>query len=60
MTPRTIYTVLYRVLDPFGKTLGVISQSGRNKDYIQWLVERKVKKKYGKNVSVQQIKVEKN
>jgi hypothetical protein len=55
--PKTIYNVSYRVLDPLGKTLEVVQQSGRNKNYIRWLVERKIAKKYGKNVTLHQIKV---
>ena len=58
MTPRTVFIVSYRVLDPSGHTLEVIRQSGRNKNYIQWLVERMVKKKHGKNVTLHQFKVE--
>jgi hypothetical protein len=54
---RTIYNVLYRVLDPTGKTLEVFQQSGKNKNYIQWLVERKMKKRYGKNITLHRLKI---
>lgn len=57
MTPKTVYSVSYRVLDGSGKTLEVFKQSGRNKNYILWLAERKMKKKYGRSVTLQQIKV---
>jgi hypothetical protein len=57
MTPRIVYNVLYRVLDATGHTLEVVQQSGKNKNYIQWLVERRMKKKHGKNISIHQIKI---
>lgn len=60
MTPKPIYTISYRVLDASGHTLEVFKQSGRNKNYIQWLVERKMKKKHGKTVTLHQLKVEKD
>jgi hypothetical protein len=58
MRQRTTYNVSYRVLDASGRCLEVFSQSGRNKNYVQWLVERKMKKRYGKNIKLQRIKVE--
>jgi hypothetical protein len=50
--------VSYRVLDPLGKTLDVIKQTGLNGNLIQWMVERKVLRKYGKEATIQKIRVE--
>ncbi len=57
MKPRTKITVSYRVLDASGGCIDVIKQSGYNKNYIKWLVDRKVKKKYGKDKKIQQYKI---
>lgn len=57
MRQRTIYNVAYRVLNGSGKTLEVVQQSGKNKNYVRWLVERRMKKRYGKDITIQQIKV---
>ena len=56
-TPRTYLTVSYRVLDESGKTLEIIQQSGINKNYIKWIVERKIQRKYGKGKRLHQIKI---
>jgi hypothetical protein len=55
--PRTIFTVSYRILDDSGHTLEIVKESGINKNYIKWLVERKMNHKYGKGKKLQQIKV---
>ncbi len=54
--PRSIFTVSYRIVDESGHTLEVVKQSGLNKAYIRWLVERKMNRKYGKGKKLHQIK----
>lgn len=56
-SPRPKITVSYRVLDDSGHTLEVIKQTGYNKNYIRWAVDRKVLKKYGKSFKILQLKI---
>ncbi len=55
--PRTLITVSYRVLNESGRCMEVIKKTGLNKRYLQWMVERLVAKKYGKNFKIHAYKV---
>ena len=57
MKPRSKFTISYRVLDDRGKTVEVIEEEGYNKNYIRWSVERKVNKKYEKEMRLHQFKI---
>ena len=57
MKPRQQLTISYRILDASGHTVEVIKETGTNKHYLLWKVERLVRKKYGKDFSVHQLKV---
>jgi hypothetical protein len=50
-------TVSYRVIDESGKTLDIIKETGYNKRYLRWKVERRVSKKYGKRCKPIPLKV---
>lgn len=54
---RPTLTVSYRVLDPSGKTLEVLKETGFNKRYLLWKAERYVTKKYGKGHKLHAYKV---
>jgi hypothetical protein len=56
-TPKPILNVSYRVLDASGHCVEIIKETGTNRNLIQWLVERKVEKKYGKSYKIHQLKV---
>lgn len=55
--PRRQIEVFYRVLDASGGCVEVIKQKGFNRNYIKWLVERKVTKKYGKGMKIHPFKI---
>jgi hypothetical protein len=55
--PRKELTVSYRIVDESGKTLEIHKESGLNKNYIKWIVERKMRKKYGNKIEIQRIKI---
>jgi len=57
MKPKTKFIISYRILDDSGHCLEVIKQEGYNKNQIQWMVERKVKIKYGKLMKIHKIKI---
>lgn len=55
--PRKKFEVSYRILDTSGRCLEVIKETGYNKNYIHWLVERRVQKKYGKGIKLHTMKI---
>jgi len=59
MKHKTKLCVSYRILDTENHCLEIIKQEGYNRNYIQWMVERKVRLKYGKIMKIHKIKIEK-
>lgn len=55
--PRTPITVSYRVIDEAGRCVDVIKKTGLNKQYLRWVVERLVAKRYGKNFKIHPYKI---
>jgi len=55
--PRSVLAVSYRILDPSGHTVEVVTKRGINRRYLLWLVERYVSKKYGKGMKIHSYKV---
>ncbi len=57
MKPRLILTISYQVFDEHHKFVGVIKESGYNKNNIDWKAERKAKHIYGRKSSIKPIKI---
>jgi hypothetical protein len=54
---RQTITISYRIVDASGHTLEVVQETGLNKRYLLWKVERYVSKKYGKGIKIHPFKI---
>jgi hypothetical protein len=56
MTRKKI-TVSFRIVDESGKTLDIVKETGYNKRYLKWKIERRVAKKHGNRSKLVPFKV---